>query len=1162
MSAPIDAKGGRVDGRRIRARWRAHPGDCVIARRARLRRCSHVVLAFVALLLAGSARGQGAGAPPGATQGGSEVGTEAALPEDLRSKLAQLEAERAELASRAAEWAARSAEYARARGGAPERLRALEGEIEALRSRGAAQVPERASVAELEAALLGAEQDLSLARREATEVDAETSRRAERRRQVPELLGAAKQRLQSLEAAPAAPAGEDTRLVEARRSLADARRAATLREIDAHEQELASYDARGALLAKRLDRAQLRVAVEQARVEVLRVALSSGQQRDAERAAERARGLLEETAALAPAVQEVVRQLAEENARLAEQRLGAEGLVGRIDDVSRKLANAEESVARIEADRARIATKLEAAGLTGSVGLLLRKQRADTPDVGKYRRFIRMRQDLISAAQVRQIELREERRDLADVDGLIARAMDRVDPDHAPAERAAIESLLRDLLETKRGYLDALIADHETYFQKLVDFDAKQQELIEKTEALLRFIDERILWIPSGTALRPGLAAEIGNALAWLADPRHWTQLGRALGDALLATPLSNALLALGLLLFAALGGRVRARIAALGDEARQPSCVRYAPTAEALGQTLLLVPWLPGVAATLGWRIETSPEATQFARCLGGGVLAAALVWVTLELPRQLLRRGGLAEAHFAWPADAVARLRRVLGELVPVVVPLVLLVEVFELRAEDAWKESLGRLAFVLLMGVLAAFSHRALRRPQGAIAVIVGAVSPLRWRILHGVAVAVPVLLGAAALGGYYWTALRLAARTHWTLCFLLALLVVLRLSGRWSLLAQRRLATLRARELEAARATQGAEAPPAVAEREAGLDLAAVNAQTSRLLQGTALVAGFLGLWLIWAEVLPAAGILREVRLWSTTATVSVESLDATGRTRIASEARVVPITLADLLEAGVVVLLTLVLVRNLPGLLELSLFRRVGLGPGERYAYATILKYAVAVGGVALAAGAIGLSWSSIQWLVAAVGIGLGFGLQEIFANFVSGLIILFERPIRVGDTVTIGDHSGTVTRIRIRATWITGSDRKELIVPNKELVTGRLVNWSHTDTLLRVDVRVGVAYGTDVQRALALLREIALRNERVLREPRPDASFVGFGESSLTLELCAFSPDISSAGAIRHALHLAIDQAFRAAGIEIAFPQRDIHIRSLPPPPPAPASGN
>jgi potassium efflux system protein len=200
-----------------------------------------------------------------------------------------------------------------------------------------------------------------------------------------------------------------------------------------------------------------------------------------------------------------------------------------------------------------------------------------------------------------------------------------------------------------------------------------------------------------------------------------------------------------------------------------------------------------------------------------------------------------------------------------------------------------------------------------------------------------------------------------------------------------------------------------------------------------------------------------------------------------------------------------------------------------------------------------------VGWSSVQWLVAAVGIGLGFGLQEIFANFVSGLILLFERPIRVGDTVTIGDLSGTVARIRIRATWLIGADRKDIVVPNKEFVTGRLVNWTLTDPVLRVDIPVGVAYGSDVACALALLERVARENPRVMRTPAPQASFQRFGESSLELVLRCFSPDGANEGPIRHELHLAIERLFREQGIEIAFPQRDLHVRSLPPgwPPPA-----
>ncbi len=178
--------------------------------------------------------------------------------------------------------------------------------------------------------------------------------------------------------------------------------------------------------------------------------------------------------------------------------------------------------------------------------------------------------------------------------------------------------------------------------------------------------------------------------------------------------------------------------------------------------------------------------------------------------------------------------------------------------------------------------------------------------------------------------------------------------------------------------------------------------------------------------------------------------------------------------------------------------------------------------------------------------------GLGFGLQEIFANFVSGLIILFERPIRVGDVVTVGEVSGTVSRIRTRATWITAFDRKELLVPNKEFVTGQLINWTLSDAVLRLSIPVGIAYGSDTNRAIEVLEQVAKKSWRVLADPRPHVFFIAFGDSSLSFELRVFVRSADQLFAARHDLHMGIDKAFREAGIEIAFPQRDLHLRSVP----------
>jgi len=168
-------------------------------------------------------------------------------------------------------------------------------------------------------------------------------------------------------------------------------------------------------------------------------------------------------------------------------------------------------------------------------------------------------------------------------------------------------------------------------------------------------------------------------------------------------------------------------------------------------------------------------------------------------------------------------------------------------------------------------------------------------------------------------------------------------------------------------------------------------------------------------------------------------------------------------------------------------------------------------------------------------------------LQEIVANFISGLIILFERPIRVGDIVTVGDTDGIVTRIRIRATTIRTWDRKELLVPNKEFVTGRLLNWSLSDQITRLVINVGVAYGSDVQKAMRLISEAAEENHRVLRDPKPSVVFDGFGDNALSLTLRCFVGNVDDRLDTISEIHQAVNQKFNEAEIVIAFPQRDLH---------------
>jgi potassium-dependent mechanosensitive channel len=199
----------------------------------------------------------------------------------------------------------------------------------------------------------------------------------------------------------------------------------------------------------------------------------------------------------------------------------------------------------------------------------------------------------------------------------------------------------------------------------------------------------------------------------------------------------------------------------------------------------------------------------------------------------------------------------------------------------------------------------------------------------------------------------------------------------------------------------------------------------------------------------------------------------------------------------------------------------------------------------------MASNKLGLRWQNVQWLAAALTVGLGFGLQEVFANFISGLIILFERPIRVGDIVTVDDVSGVVSKIRMRATTITNWDRKEFIVPNKEFITGRVLNWTLSDAVNRITINVGVAYGTDTEKVRAILLQVCEEQPLLLKDPAPVASFESFGESTLNFSLKCFLPNFEGRLDTLHVLNTRIAEEFRKADVEIAFPQRDLRIRSI-----------
>ena len=364
-------------------------------------------------------------------------------------------------------------------------------------------------------------------------------------------------------------------------------------------------------------------------------------------------------------------------------------------------------------------------------------------------------------------------------------------------------------------------------------------------------------------------------------------------------------------------------------------------------------------------------------------------------------------------------------------------------------------------------------------------------------------VPVILIALVALGYYYTALNLI--THiintyiaWVVWSLVRHTIYRGITVASRRLAYRRLQEKRQQKQQDSSDTSASDDVVVITEQEEGLALNEVRSQLLRfadLFIWTALFAIF---YYVWSDLVTVVSYLRDITLWQQTSTTEAGVVTET-------------ISLFNLIVALIIVVITYILVRNIPGILEVLIFSRVKLSPGTPYTITKLLTYILVAVGGAWAFSTLGMSWSKLQWLFAALSVGLGFGVQEIFANFVSGIILLFERPIRVGDTVTINGVTGTVAKFRIRA--IT------MIDPDLDLVKRLLLQAAH-------------------------------EQPSVLKDPEPRALFLTFGASTLDHELRVYVGQVSERNDTLDALNRRVNELFAENNIDIAFNQLDIFIKN------------
>jgi len=342
-------------------------------------------------------------------------------------------------------------------------------------------------------------------------------------------------------------------------------------------------------------------------------------------------------------------------------------------------------------------------------------------------------------------------------------------------------------------------------------------------------------------------------------------------------------------------------------------------------------------------------------------------------------------------------------------------------------------------------------------------------------------------------------------------------------------EKRDAAIKARKEKAEAEERGEEVtPPPLDTQE--IDVLSMTRQSSKLLNTLIIIAFAALLWMNWSSLMPALTMFDSFQLGS-----YVAGQDETGKDIIKA------VTLWSLIQALVILVFTFIAAKNLPGFLEIFVLDKLGVDAGTRYAIVTILGYIIVAAGVIIGFDRLGLQWSQLKFVAAGLSVGIGFGLQKIIANFVSGLIILFERPVRIGDYVTIGDQSGTVSRIKIRATTLSDLDNREILIPNEALISERVTNWTLSNSVTRLIVKVGVAYGSDTEKAKELMMQTIKSMPKVLENPPPQVLFMGFGDSSLDFQLRVFLRSFDDRVPMTHAIHTEINKTLSTAGISRRF---------------------
>jgi len=888
----------------------------------------------------------------------------------------------------------------------------------------------------------------------------------------------------------------DTLLLQARRQDTEA-------ELAWSKLLVSSSDSLRSLITSEQELLRTQVANLETRVATATERTAEQRRLDLEAQEEKARRALRMAALQDPELQ----VLAEENQAWLDERREIEAERTEMEEL---IVLYESEAASIRSSLESIKRRLGIAGNSPAIGTLIQRQGLRMPDL---RDIARSRTRINRSMRNRQIQILELELVRSELVNLPLESTD----DQVDEQSEIYRQVQAELVAQRLQIIDDLTADSNRYFDVLVSLDTAIQSVSVSVEAFEKFSIAESLWIPNQTVMKhrdllliPGMMVEVTGQTPKLFEEsvyksRHrlWVTLITVLVLAVTVRVLRKKAAA--------------ARSVSLAD-------ARFFNLFGAFAFELVVATLPAAILYGTAWILEAPDIESIMAYPIGsslGSLVVPVLFGVLLV---RFCMDEGIGRLLFGWPAAICTTIQRTFVRFVFPAYGVFFCSGVLAVYGLVTGQRTGSRFAMLAALVLVIIALHHIFHAERGLIAELKSRGllgTAFVRRLVHIGLIAWPTYLGILTAIGYSVAVKAFFGRTIQTL-WLVAVIAIVGGAIRRLSRAERLRDLLRWRE--ARREDLGSRL---VGIGPTWREIRDQSRDFGRIVGTFGFIIGFV--W-IWADTMPA---LRHL-----------------GNNPLLGSGDSVLLTVGQAFRLLVCIVATSVLAIHLPRILQVLVFNRFkGITQGNRYALSTLLSYLVVVIGVIWGSVIAGIQWESIQWLLAAATVGLGFGLQEIFGNLFAGIILLFERPIRVGDVVSIGTTTGTVSRIRIRSTTIRQYDRRELIVPNKDIITGQVVNWTFSDAMTRVSLEIKVSRDSDTKKVTRILKEIIRSQPNILDDPEPRVFLRQIDDSSINYSCFAYLDGLSDRLSTSHNLYEIILERFRDEGIEIPYPQRDINIR-------------